>query len=651
MENTSHPWSPPSDSPEEPPAPAGTNRRVSAAPRPEDSPSEQSSAEGKLAGKSQAPWPQKPGSDRDAPLRPYRAREEEDRLRGQLGLPPQGWRPSRSYRIMGWCAPVIIALVFFFAGMSHIGFPERLMFDETYYVKDAYTLSQLGYEADWEGDDADERFIVGDYSTMLEKADYVVHPPFGKWLISVGINAFGPQNPIGWRFSSLLFGSAMIIVLGRIALRMFRSPVLGGLASFLLAIDGQTITASGIGILDVFLAFFILAGFWALLRDREWTRARLAHQVAHAPPDKTGYSPRVGIRWWLVLAGILTGLSCGVKWSGIYAVAVFGIAAFVWDASARRRLGVKRWQLSSVLHGGIPAFFALVPTAFLAYLAAWTSWFVSDKSWGRHLVAQYRENGKAVIDTFLPDALDSWWMYHLKMWKFHNHLTSEHSYQAKPWEWIVQGRPTVFYWPSSEEKAALGDCGGQDCVATVLSLGNPLLWWSAIIALVIVVMAAVKLRDWRAWAILAGYAAGYLPWFGYAHRTIFQFYSIAFTGFVVLAVTFALAWICGVLERPDDGLWRIKSIRGWRSLYGYGDHRPLALLQSAAPSESSRGQRWLATCISYNAEIRVPRSGWIIFAVVLVSITACAVFFWPVWTGQVLPYDQWHMRMWLKSWI
>lgn len=592
------------------------------------------------------------------------ADDEEDRLRALLGLRPRAWRPTTAYRVMGWLGPLIIAVTFFIVGLSHIGTPERLMFDETYYVKDAYTLSQLGYEADWEGDDADARFIVGDYSTMVEKADYVVHPPFGKWLISVGITIFGPQNPIGWRFSSLVFGSLMILLLGRIALRMFRSPLLATTASVLLAVDGQTITAAGIGILDVFLAFFILAGFWALLRDRQWTRARLAHLVAHAPPERPNYSPRVGIRWWLVATGILTGLACGVKWSGIYAVAVFGIAAYVWDASARRRLGVRHWLVSSVIKGGIPAFFALVPTAFLAYLSAWTSWFISDKSWGRHLVAEYREKGRDVIDTFLPDALDSWWMYHLKMWKFHNHLTSKHSYQAKPWEWIVQGRPTVFYWPSSEEKAAFGDCGGNDCVATVISLGNPIIWWGAIAALLALVYAAYKLRDWRAWAIIAGYAAGYFPWFGYSHRTIFQFYSIAFTGFVVLALTFALAWVCGILERPDDSLWRIANTRGWTSRFGYAAHPPLQIMaqlkenrahddDAAPPARTWRSAigDLCAQAVSHTGAVRARRRQWLIFALALAVILAATIFFWPVWTAKVMPYDQWHLRMWFNSWI
>jgi dolichyl-phosphate-mannose--protein O-mannosyl transferase len=40
-------------------------------------------------------------------------------------------------------------------------------------------------------------------------------------------------------------------------------------------------------------------------------------------------------------------------------------------------------------------------------------------------------------------------------------------------------------------------------------------------------------------------AAGYLPWFLYQKRTIFEFYAVAFVPWVVLGVTYCLALILG----------------------------------------------------------------------------------------------------------
>ena len=72
-------------------------------------------------------------------------------------------------------------------------------------------------------------------------------------------------------------------------------------------------------------------------------------------------------------------------------------------------------------------------------------------------------------------------------------------------------------------------------------------------------------RDWRAGAVLAGLAGGYLPWFNYQHRTIYSFYSIAFEPWVVLGVVFVLGLVLGRRGAP----WRRRqsrrrSMRLWR---------------------------------------------------------------------------------------
>ena len=52
-------------------------------------------------------------------------------------------------------------------------------------------------------------------------------------------------------------------------------------------------------------------------------------------------------------------------------------------------------------------------------------------------------------------------------------------------------------------------------------------------------------RDWRAGAILAGVAAGYLPWFMYPDRTMFYFYAVSFEPFLVLALVYCLGLVLG----------------------------------------------------------------------------------------------------------
>ena len=49
------------------------------------------------------------------------------------------------------------------------------MFDETYYVKDAYSIWHLGYEGTW-AQNANASFVRGNFSTLSPEASFVVHP-------------------------------------------------------------------------------------------------------------------------------------------------------------------------------------------------------------------------------------------------------------------------------------------------------------------------------------------------------------------------------------------------------------------------------------------------------------------------------------------
>jgi len=48
-------------------------------------------------------------------------------------------------------------------------------------------------------------------------------------------------------------------------------------------------------------------------------------------------------RPWLIAAGVTLGAASAVKWSGLYALAVFGLYVVITDALARRRAGIPLW--------------------------------------------------------------------------------------------------------------------------------------------------------------------------------------------------------------------------------------------------------------------------------------------------------------------
>src|SRR5699024_7120744 len=168
--------------------------------------------------------------------------------------------PIPGRRWVGWVVAGVVAGIAAVLRLVHLDRPNRLVFDETYYVKQAYSLLALGYEGEW-NEDADSSFAAGNFAGLNPQADFVVHPPLGKWMIAAGMRLLGPENPVGWRISAALIGAGSVLLLVRIARRLFASTMRGGMAGLLLAVEGTHLVMSRISILDIFLQFFILAAF------------------------------------------------------------------------------------------------------------------------------------------------------------------------------------------------------------------------------------------------------------------------------------------------------------------------------------------------------------------------------------------------------
>ena len=213
-------------------------------------------------------------------MRPWVSRPAEaftlEALLARLVGNARGWRDyPPSLRLWFLLVPVLTAVTGGILRFVRLEAPPKLVFDETYYVKDAYSYLVSGYERGWP-DKANDAFNAGNPGVLLDSPEYVVHPPVGKWMIAAGMELFGPENPFGWRFAAALTGTLSILLLSLIALKLFRSLPLAGAAGLLLAVDGHHLVMSRTSLLDIFLMFWVLAAFGALLLDRDSGRRRLA---------------------------------------------------------------------------------------------------------------------------------------------------------------------------------------------------------------------------------------------------------------------------------------------------------------------------------------------------------------------------------------
>ena len=509
--------------------------------------------------------------------------------------------PMPDDRLLGWLGPLAVTVLAGFLRFWNLGKPKVFVFDETYYAKDAFSLLNFGYERNFVPR-ADAKILSGDLNVFAPDPAYVVHPPLGKWVIAAGEQIFG-MNPFGWRVGVAVLGTLSVLLLARIVRRMARSTLIGTIAGFLLAIDGLHLVMSRNALLDLPLSFFLLAAFGALILDREHGRRRAAARLDAF--SETASGPRLGFRPWRVAAGVLLGCALGTKWNALFFIAAFGFLSVWWDVSARRVAGARSPWIGTLRHDSVPAFFSLIPTALVTYVATWSGWLLTSGGYNRQWGAQNPPGSLRYLPdwfaTLVPDPIRSLWHYHVEAFNFHTDLTSPHPYQSHPAGWLILARPVSFYY----EEYTSGQLGCQvdKCSREILGLGNPALWWGAVGALLVMIWLLVSRRDWRAGAILTGVAAGWFPWFWYAdhdNRTMFSFYSVAFVPFLAMAVALTLGYVLGPRDAP---VFR----RTWGSIAvgGY----------------------------------------------LLIVIVAAAALY-PLWVGDVIPYDDWWNRLLhIQSWV
>lgn len=389
----------------------------------------------------------------------------------------------------------------------NLGRPAELVFDEVYYVDGAKDYLAHGVELD------------------KGAAEFIVHPPVGKWAIALGIKVFG-DNPFGWRFTAALIGTVSILLVYLIAKQLFKSEFISVIAAALMALDGLHLVMSRTALLDIFLSFFILLAFYLLIKEK---------------------------LWW---AGVVFGLALGTKWSAIYVLAAVGIYLLIAN---------RRYLLTPIQFGVLP---------LMVYIASWFGWFLSADGWSR--------NSKS-------NPLASLINYHREILNFHTGLTTDHSYQASAWNWLVLGRPTSFFYDDPKS------CGADSCSQEVLAIGTPILWWAGLVAIFVAIGYFIYRREKSNGLILLFLLSSYLPWLAFPERTTFFFYAIAFQPFLILCIGFVLSKF---LE---------------------------------------------------NEVTRKVRQQYTLAGVSLVALFFA--YFFPLFVGQVITYSDWYARMWFSSWI
>lgn len=492
---------------------------------------------------------------------------------GDAAPPPSFTRPLRQELPGGmkWTHVALVAVVLLasFTRFWRLDTPSRCYFDEVYFPTTGAEILR-GDNAAWS--------FYGHENT---------HPPLSKVLMAAGMGVFGHRDykgatnecwgddddatkrlskdwlydPFGWRFPGALAGVGAVVFMYLIARRLLNSEIAGLASAFLLTLDGLAFTQARIATPDTYVLFFTLGAVYFMLSHR-WA-----------------------------LSGIFLGASAASKWIGAFTIAPI-ILYFAWNAVSRwkaagpdarlreaervLRVGAAMVAAGVLLAGG--AFLAeggLSSTVLLAgglpsalgvfIIGGGLAAIASDRVLRSIPRAQvYLRTAIAFplyfiaipfgvyMGSYIPmffngHDLGHWWDLNRMAYEFHSTLETPHPYDSSFWSWPIDYRPVYLYLGSGYAK--------------IYNLGNPIIFWMAIPALVFTAWQGLRfvraridgrghIRVWgtvgHEQAMLLFIVLSYLGfWLSLSTqgRALFLYHYLEALAFGILALGFVVQWL------------------------------------------------------------------------------------------------------------
>ncbi|MEO5359597.1 MAG: phospholipid carrier-dependent glycosyltransferase [Nitrospirota bacterium] len=361
------------------------------------------------------------------------------------------------------------------------------------------------------------------------------HPPLGKVFIEAGIIIFG-MNPFGWRFAGALFAAFIPGIAYIFGYRLFGRMRYAMIASVLMTFDFMRVAQGRMATVDTYAVFFIILMYYYMYRY--WG------SMTTSPLQTDGLARDA--RLYLGLSGLFFGLGVAVKWISIYAGG--GLAVIFFASIIRRyiefgnlsktaaphkagkkqrqprikqtaQINIKRLHVAAVKAIQYAALFFILIPAVIYVLS-----YVPTVKY--HGVAE-------LLSTVKQSQTD--------MYNYHKNLVAEHPFSSKWYEWPIIKKPLWLY------NGTVPD----DQVQSIVSMGNPAVWWLGIAAVAVVLGAALagKRADAGVLVIITGLCAQYLPWAAVPRLTfIYHFY--ASVPFVIFCITYVIKW----LEERKNGM-------------------------------------------------------------------------------------------------
>lgn len=352
----------------------------------------------------------------------------------------------------------------------------------------------------------DEVHYVPAAKQLLDKGPGVpllnsMHPPLAKELMAVSIKVLG-DNPLGWRYPSALFGALAIVAMYLCGLALFSSQGAALAAAALTFLNQMVFVQSRIAMLDIYALAFDLWGIAAFIFAYNRRRPAVAFG----------------------LAGLAFGLAGACKWSGFFplgaAIAIVAIVKLLqgWrtqfaEPAAGDWYRPDRWPEFRYYHFALC--FVVVPA--VAYFVAWMP--ITGFSISGFVEAQRR------------------------IFTENSAVHPPHLYMSSWPSWPLLMRPIWYQF----DKVA------DDRFQAVVFLGNPLILWPALAALLICARDFIVARRMQAFLILAFYLGPWLAWATLPRTIGFIYYYLPSATVASLALVYVLTQ--GERAPPRWALW------------------------------------------------------------------------------------------------
>lgn len=310
------------------------------------------------------------------------------------------------------------------------------------------------------------------------------HPPLAKMLIAPGLIAFG-DTPLGWRLMSSLFGALTLVAFYYLAFFLFKdlksARRAAWIATLLALFNHFVFVQARIAMLDTFMMAFLIASLAYLVKALD---------------------PRIYAPTWIQTAGMLMGLAIACKWFAIipWAAALFLLLIRAIQLKSRGRL--------------LDIFFF---------------WFISPLFYYYVTFVPYLLIKSPTPHTWSEILTTMQW----KMWEGQQRVVTPHPYASHVWDWITLKRPMWYAFNKEGDQ--------KEWVRGVALIGNPLIMWGGLWAILACVTDWIKNKSWTSFFMITLYGAFTACWIIIPREIAFYYYYYPAAMILTLACAYWVA--------------------------------------------------------------------------------------------------------------